>query len=121
MRWVIVRLIWQRELRDLARDRRWLFMLLGLPVLLYPAFGLVGLVFAQTIVDPPSRVGFCGFDHFPRLAGPASELTWAAVLPVPGGTGLATLAGAAVAVTAGRPFTADLPLVAVSDGAVHFL
>src|SRR5205807_4626602 len=28
MHWIIIRLIWHRELRDLLRDRRWLFMLL---------------------------------------------------------------------------------------------
>ena len=41
MRWSTIRLIATRELRDLLRDRRWLALLLGVPVLLYPAFGLL--------------------------------------------------------------------------------
>ena len=44
MRWPVVRLIWFREVRDLLRDRRTLFMMIGLPVLLYPAFGLIGFL-----------------------------------------------------------------------------
>jgi len=39
MRWSIVRLIWARELRDQLRDRRTLFMIVVLPVLLYPIGG----------------------------------------------------------------------------------
>ena len=36
MRWSIVRLIWLREMRDQLRDRRTVFMIAVLPVLLYP-------------------------------------------------------------------------------------
>ena len=40
MRWSIIRLIWVRELRDQLRDRRTIFMIAVLPLLLYPLLGL---------------------------------------------------------------------------------
>ncbi len=40
MRWSIVGLIFRRELLDQVRDRRTLFMIIGLPVLLYPLAGM---------------------------------------------------------------------------------
>src|SRR5947208_14738226 len=91
MRWPIVRLIWHRELRDLVRDRRWLFMLLGLPVLLYPAFGLVGLLFALATIDQKTPVGVYGTEHLPRPAttapiGPVADLAWLTAVPIPGVT-----------------------------------
>lgn len=43
MTWNNVRLIFQREVRDQLRDRRTLFMVAVLPVILYPALG-IGLV-----------------------------------------------------------------------------
>ena len=39
MRWSIIRLIWMRELRDQLRDRRTIFMIAVLPILLYPVAG----------------------------------------------------------------------------------
>src|SRR5919198_2681370 len=89
MRWTIIRLIWHRERRDLLRDRRWLFMLLGLPVLLYPAFGLVGLVFAISMLDQKTPVGVYGAEHLPTPAadapiGPVAEMAWLTALPAPG-------------------------------------
>src|SRR5438309_2221919 len=84
----VVCLIWQRELRDLLRDRRWLFMLLGLPVLLYPVFGLVGFVFAVTMLDHEIRVGVVGLENLPRPVadgpvGPSGEFAWLAAVPTP--------------------------------------
>ena len=35
-----IRIVFQRELRDQLRDRRTLFMVMALPVLLYPALGI---------------------------------------------------------------------------------
>ena len=43
MRWSIIRLIWLRELRDQLRDRRTVFMIVGLPLLLYPLLGFAVL------------------------------------------------------------------------------
>src|SRR5437870_3707749 len=100
MRWSIIRLIWHRELRDLARDRRWLFMLLGLPILLYPAFGLFGFVFASMMFEKPFHVGIHGLEYLPRspagsLVGPAAEVGWLAAVPAPGGSAVGPVAGAA--------------------------
>jgi sodium transport system permease protein len=49
MRWPVVRLIAAREIRDQVRDRRTLFLILGLPVLMYPLFVGVGLLFVAAI------------------------------------------------------------------------
>ena len=51
MRWSIIRLIWLRELRDQLRDRRTLFMIAGLPLLLYPVLGFAVLQFAVGFVE----------------------------------------------------------------------
>src|SRR4051794_21912862 len=57
MRWSIVRVIWMRELRDQLRDRRTVFMIVGLPLLLYPILGFAVLTFAMGFVDKPSVIG----------------------------------------------------------------
>src|SRR5947208_8650687 len=111
MRWPIVRLIWHRELRDLLRDRRWLFMLLGLPVLIYPAFGAVGLLFALATLDQKTPVGVCGAEYLPQPAagaplGPAADLAWLAAVPAPGLTAADVAAAAGVAAIR-RRHTAD--------------
>lgn len=115
----IIRLIWHRELRDLLRDRRWLFMLLGLPVLLYPVFGLVGFVFAVTMLDHEVRVGVVGIDHLPRPVaagpvGPSGEFAWLAAVPT-AGSGVSVPLGPAAAVLALRRHAAFPPLI-VKDG-----
>src|SRR5438270_11825965 len=123
MHWTIIRLIWHRELRDLLRDRRWLFMLLGLPVLLYPAFGLIGFVFALTLLDHEVRVGVAGLDNLPGATadgpvGPSADFVWLAALPVPGSDGMAAVAGAGGQVLALRPHAAYPPFV-VKSGAEY--
>src|SRR3954447_1299723 len=57
MRWPIIRLIWVRERRDPLRDRRTLFMIAGLPLLLYPVLGFAVLQFAVGFVEKPSVLG----------------------------------------------------------------
>jgi sodium transport system permease protein len=126
MHWNIIRLIWQRELRDLVRDRRWLFMLLGLPVLLYPVFGLVGFVFALTMLDHEVRVGVAGLENLPRASavgpvGPSGEFAWFAALPSAGGNGFGAVAGAAGQVLALRPLTNFPPLVVKDGDAFRFV
>jgi sodium transport system permease protein len=127
MRRPIVRLIWHRELRDLVRDRRWLFMLLGLPVLIYPLFGLVGFVFALSMFEQRSPVGVYGLENLPQpppaesIVGPAAELSWWTALPCPGGTGVGEVTGAFAGVLTRRPFTADPPLVLKSGEAYRFV
>jgi len=94
MRWSIIRLIWMRELRDQLRDRRTLFMIAVLPMLLYPVLGFAVLRFATGFVGAPSTVGIAhGTDRLgfpPRMpsgAGlsPVPDLAWLTLMPHPGG------------------------------------
>jgi sodium transport system permease protein len=57
MRWSIIRLIWARELRDQLRDRRTLFMVAVLPLLIYPVLGFAVLQFALGFSEKKSFVG----------------------------------------------------------------
>jgi sodium transport system permease protein len=65
MRWSIIKIIWARELRDQLRDRRTVFMIAVLPILLYPvaAFGFLQL--ASSYVTAPNVVGIQGRQHLP--------------------------------------------------------
>ena len=60
MSWTKVRLIWFRELRDQLRDRRTLFMIAGLPVLLYPLLGMLFLQITQFMQQQPTRIWVVG-------------------------------------------------------------
>ena len=73
MRWPVVRLIAAREARDQLRDRRTMFMILGLPVLMYPLFGGVGTVFLVMQKEKRLVVGVVGADALPRA--PAGDAT----------------------------------------------
>src|SRR6478735_921430 len=68
MRWPIVRLIAVRELRDQLRDRRTMFLILGLPVLMYPLFVGVGLLFVYALKDKQLLVGVVGAEALPQRA-----------------------------------------------------
>src|SRR5437868_3363426 len=74
MRPPVVRLIAGRELRDLFRDRRSVVLLVILPVLLYPGFGLVGFYFALSMLDQPSVVGVTNADQLEQANGQAPPL-----------------------------------------------
>src|SRR5438874_3327673 len=65
MRRSIVRLIARREIRDLLRDRRTLTIVLILPALLYPAFVVVGLAFAVSLMDQKTVIGVVGAENLP--------------------------------------------------------
>jgi sodium transport system permease protein len=73
MNWKNVRLILAREIRDQLRDRRTLFMIAVLPLLLYPLLGMVFFQIAQFMQEHPSKVLVVGgwelesFTHIPRL------------------------------------------------------
>jgi sodium transport system permease protein len=71
MRWSVVRLIARREVRDQLRDRRTMFLILGLPVLMYPLFVGVALAFIAAIKDKKLVVGVVGAVHLPK-PGPAA-------------------------------------------------
>jgi sodium transport system permease protein len=63
--WDKVRLIFFREMRDQLRDRRTLFMIAVLPVLLYPLMGMTFLQIAQFLQEHPTRVAVVGADGLP--------------------------------------------------------
>ncbi len=67
MRWSIIRLIFLRELRDQLRDRRTIFMIAVLPLLLYPILGLVVMPFAAGSSVGPSVLGVAGSQYLPTL------------------------------------------------------
>ncbi len=56
IRWNHVRLIFAREVRDQLRDRRTMFMIAVLPLLLYPLMGMSFLQLAQFLKKHPSTV-----------------------------------------------------------------
>src|ERR1700704_5869438 len=66
MNWRNVRLILAREVRDQLRDRRTLFMIAILPLLLYPLLGVSFFQISQFMREHPTRVLVVGA---PQLAG----------------------------------------------------
>ena len=56
MNWSNVRLILAREIRDQLRDRRTLFMIAVLPLLLYPLLGMSFFQVAQFMQEHPTEV-----------------------------------------------------------------
>jgi sodium transport system permease protein len=66
MRWSRIRLIFGRELRDQLRDRRTLFMIFGLPVLLYPILGFTVKELTAAFEQKPRRVVVVGAEHLPE-------------------------------------------------------
>lgn len=65
MSWSNVRLILLREVRDQLRDRRTMFMIFVLPLLLYPLMGMSFLQVAQFIREHPTSVLVLGAAHLP--------------------------------------------------------
>lgn len=67
----MIRLIWFRELRDQLRDRRTVFMIVVLPLILYPVLGAAVLnLFAAGLGGGPVVVGVQGGAHLPHSPGP---------------------------------------------------
>lgn len=65
MSWTNVKLIFLREVRDQLRDRRTLFMIFVLPVVLYPLLGLSFFQFGQFIRKHATSVLVVGADRLP--------------------------------------------------------
>src|SRR6185295_12675410 len=65
MNWTNVKLIYLRELRDQMRDRRTLFTIAVLPLLLYPLMGMGLLQVQQFRKEHASRVRIVGAEHLP--------------------------------------------------------
>ena len=116
MRFAIVRLIWFRELRDQFRDRRTVFMVLVLPMLLYPILGLVLVQFALGFMGQPTVIGIQGVGNLPSRepssAGlsPLPAVAWLSACPTAGPC-LAQIAGAAALCQAVQSTQTDPPLV----------
>ena len=80
MRVTIATLVARRELRDQWRDRRTLFLIFGLPLLMYPLFVGVGLLFWAALQDKQYVIGVVGAEQLPAgvpplgaVAGMAAE------------------------------------------------
>jgi sodium transport system permease protein len=65
MSWTNVRLIWHREVRDQLRDRRTIFTIAVLPVLLYPLLGMCFLRMTQFLKEEPTRIWLIGSAALP--------------------------------------------------------
>src|SRR5437868_10773375 len=66
MSWTNVKLIYLRELRDQLRDRRTLFTVLVLPLLLYPLMGALVFQVQQFLREHPSKVRLVGTAGLPE-------------------------------------------------------
>ena len=66
MKWANIKLICVRELRDQLRDRRTLFTILILPLVLYPLLGMTYLQVAQFLKDSPTRIWIIGTQNLPQ-------------------------------------------------------
>ena len=73
MNWSNVRLIVSREIRDQLRDRRTLFMIVVMPLLLYPLLGMSFFQLSQFMRENPNDVLVIGaaeldaLEDFPKL------------------------------------------------------
>lgn len=66
MKWPNVKLIFCRELRDQLRDRRTLFTVAIMPMLLYPLMGMAMLQVAQFMREYPTKVWIVGMENLPE-------------------------------------------------------
>jgi sodium transport system permease protein len=66
MRWSNVAVIFRREVRDQIRDRRTLFMIFVLPILLYPLLGYGMVQFAAALEQKPRTVVVIGAENLPK-------------------------------------------------------
>jgi sodium transport system permease protein len=67
IRWSSVRLIYAREMRDQFRDRRTLFTILILPLLLYPLIGSVLMQVSQFSNQPVIKIAVIGNENLTGL------------------------------------------------------
>jgi sodium transport system permease protein len=66
MRWSNLALIFRREVRDQVRDRRTLFMIFVLPILLYPMLVMGIIPFAAALEHKPRIVVLIGAENLPQ-------------------------------------------------------
>ena len=65
MNWRNIKLIFLREVRDQLRDRRTLFMVAVLPLLLYPILGIAMVNMTVTFSEQTRTVVMLGADDLP--------------------------------------------------------
>ncbi len=65
MNWSNVKLIFLREVRDQLRDRRTLFTIAVLPLLLYPLLGMSFLQISQFMHERPTPIWIVGAQYLP--------------------------------------------------------
>ena len=65
MNWSHVKLIFHREVRDQLRDRRTMFTICILPLLLYPLMGMVMMQVAQFHREQHVTIGVIGYENWP--------------------------------------------------------
>ncbi len=124
MRWSIIRLIWLRELRDQLRDRRTVFMIVVLPVLLYPVVGLGVLQFAVGFLKKQQVVGVYGGEHLLPWGPPEPDFGPAPTAALVGRLAAGHAADRAVAAALARADRPGLalayppPLAEADDGAL---
>jgi sodium transport system permease protein len=75
MNWSNVLLILKREIRDQLRDRRTLFMIFVLPVLLYPLLGLTFIQLGQLAREEPTKVMVIGRQNLPAEPALIQDVT----------------------------------------------
>ena len=66
VRWSNVWVIFRREVRDQVRDRRTLFMIFILPILLYPILGIGVVQFSAAFEQKPRTVLVIGAEYLPE-------------------------------------------------------
>jgi sodium transport system permease protein len=80
MKLVNVKLIFSREVRDQLRDRRTLFMIAVLPILLYPLLGMSVVQMAQFRREQPARILVIGAEQLAGLPPLVEKTQFAAGL-----------------------------------------
>ncbi len=63
MNWGHVQLVWRREMRDQLRDRRTLFVIGVLPLLIYPMMGIAFSRLTQFMQQSPATVAVVGYEQ----------------------------------------------------------
>ena len=87
VRWSNLKVIFGREVRDQIRDRRTLFMIFVLPILLYPMLGIGVVQFAAALEQKPRVVVIVGAEFLPKsppLLNPGRDGFNPALFDLPG-------------------------------------
>jgi sodium transport system permease protein len=73
MNWTNVKLIFHRETRDQLRDRRTLFTVVVMPLILYPLMGMAMLQVAQFMREYPTKIWVVGSENLPSAPNLISD------------------------------------------------